>query len=83
MVPVRRVDQMMYELVGQARSEILLVSYVTYGADEAIRNLRAASERGVKVSLVVESSAESDGKLPFRIARELAGLSGGRLCLPD
>lgn len=64
-VPLRRVDQVLYELVGSAQHEVILVTYATYGAERALESLRIASERGVRVLLVIERSQESGGKLTF------------------
>jgi phosphatidylserine/phosphatidylglycerophosphate/cardiolipin synthase-like enzyme len=64
-VPVRRVDQVMYELVENAVHEIILTSFVTYGAEKLLRALHAASQRGVDVKLILERAEETDGKLSF------------------
>jgi cardiolipin synthase A/B len=64
-VPVRRVDQVMYELVENAIHEIILTSFVTYGADNLLHALHAASQRGVDVKLILERAEETDGKLSF------------------
>lgn len=64
-VPVRRVDQVMYELVENAKHEIILTSFVTYGADNVLHALHAATQRGVDVKLILERAEETDGKLSF------------------
>ncbi len=64
-VPVRRVDQVMYELVENSAHEIILTSFVTYGADNLLHALHAASRRGVDVKLILERAEETDGKLSF------------------
>jgi phosphatidylserine/phosphatidylglycerophosphate/cardiolipin synthase-like enzyme len=64
-VPVRRVDQVMYELIGQAKEEIILASFVAYGAPNVISALQAASNRGVEVVLILECVEESSGKVSF------------------
>jgi phosphatidylserine/phosphatidylglycerophosphate/cardiolipin synthase-like enzyme len=55
----------MYELVENAKHEIILTSFVTYGADNLLTSLHAASQRGVSVKLVLERAEETDGKLSF------------------
>jgi cardiolipin synthase A/B len=62
-VPLRRVDQVVYELIESARTEILLVTYVAYRAQHAVHALRAATERGVRVSLILEVAEEDGGKI--------------------
>jgi cardiolipin synthase A/B len=70
-IPVRRVDQVMYELVERAKREIILASFVTYGADNLIHALYAASRRGVDVKLILERAEETDGKLSFDRLRHI------------
>ena len=64
-VPLRRVDQVVYDLVESAKDEVLLVSYAAYKADRALNALRDATERGVRVKLVIELAHESGGKISF------------------
>jgi len=64
-VPVRRVDQVLYDLIESAGKEILLVTYAAYKANHALTALRRASERGVVVKLVIELARERGGKLSF------------------
>jgi phosphatidylserine/phosphatidylglycerophosphate/cardiolipin synthase-like enzyme len=64
-VPVRRVDQVMYEMIAGAQQSVLLVTYVAYGAERLLDELEAAIGRGVKVSIVLERVEDSAGKLTF------------------
>jgi phosphatidylserine/phosphatidylglycerophosphate/cardiolipin synthase-like enzyme len=64
-VPLRRVDQVLYELVESAESEVLLATYAAYKAQRALDVLRAATERGVQVVLVIELAQQSGGKITF------------------
>lgn len=64
-VPLRRVDQALYELIDSAVSEIILVTYAAYKAERALSALRHASDRGVRVTLVIELAQESGGKISF------------------
>jgi phosphatidylserine/phosphatidylglycerophosphate/cardiolipin synthase-like enzyme len=63
-VPLRRVDQVLYELVESAESEVVLVTYAAYRAQRALDALHAATERGV-VMMVIELAQESGGKITF------------------
>ncbi len=73
-VPLRRVDQVIYDVVGNAKEEVLLVTYAAYKAERALKALRDATDRGVRVRLVIELAHESGGKItfdglqPFRVA---------------
>ena len=63
--PTRRVDQVLYELVGSATKELVVVSYVAYGAERALAALEAATRRGVEVTVVAERAVETSGQLTF------------------
>lgn len=77
LVPVRRVDQVMYEMVADSQRSVLLVSYVAYGADRLIMELSRASSRGVEVSLVLERAEDTNGRLEFDGLKSIqARLSG-------
>lgn len=64
-VPLRRVDQVIYDMVETAKEEVLLVTYAAYKAERALRALRDASDRRVRVKLVLELAQESGGKITF------------------
>jgi len=64
-VLLRRVDQVLYQLVESAETEVLLVTYAAYKAERALDLLRLATERGVQVALVIELAEESGGKINF------------------
>jgi cardiolipin synthase len=76
-VPLRRVDQVFYELVEWAQSEVIVVAYAAYKAERALDALRDASERGVCVLFIVELSRAIGGKLTFD------GLDGIREQVPS
>jgi phosphatidylserine/phosphatidylglycerophosphate/cardiolipin synthase-like enzyme len=64
-VPLRRVDQVVYDMVATAKEEVLLVTYAAYRAQKALGALRDATDRGVQVKLVIELAEESGGKIAF------------------
>lgn len=64
-VPVRRVDQVVYDLLESARDEILLVTFAAYRAERALLALGEAAGRGVHLKLVIELAEESGGKISF------------------
>jgi phosphatidylserine/phosphatidylglycerophosphate/cardiolipin synthase-like enzyme len=76
-VPLRRVDQVIYDMVGHAKEEILLVTYAAYKAERALNALRDATDRGVRVKLVIELAQESGGKITFD------GLAAFRTAVPS
>jgi len=64
-VSMRRVDQLIYEMMSGAEQEIFLVTYAAYKAEKAVKSLSDAVARGVQVSLIIEVSKESGGTLKF------------------
>jgi phosphatidylserine/phosphatidylglycerophosphate/cardiolipin synthase-like enzyme len=64
-VPLRRVDQVIYEMIVNASDEVLLVTFAAYKAERAVKALRDATDRGVVVRLVIELAQESGGKISF------------------
>ena len=61
--PVRRTDQVLYDLVSQARTQILLVTFAAHRVRHLCEHLTHAVKRGVKLTLIVESEDESEGQL--------------------
>jgi len=61
----RRTDQALLELIDSAQEELWIVSFVAYKIDSINKALKAAIDRGVTVSLVLESKKESGGKIRF------------------
>ncbi len=57
---MRRTEQALLELIESARRELLLVSFVTYEVPSIRSALRAAIDRGVKVTLLAESTEHND-----------------------
>lgn len=61
--PVRRIDQVLYDLISSAQKRILLVTFAAYRVEHLCIQLTNAIQRGVAVTLIVESGAESEGQL--------------------
>lgn len=57
---MRRTEQALLELIESATDELLLVSFVTYEVASIRKSLVDAIERGVKVTLVAESTEHND-----------------------
>lgn len=61
--PVRRIDQVLYDLVAAAERRILLVTFAAHRIAHLCRHLSAAVARGVELTLIVEREDESEGQL--------------------
>ena len=60
---VRRIDQVLYDLIAGARSRVLLVTFAAYRVAHLCDRLTEAVGRGVSLTLIAESEAESEGQL--------------------
>src|ERR1043166_4544795 len=61
--PVRRVDQMLYDLISSARKRIVLVTFAAHRVPHLCERLAEAVKRGVELILILESEGESEGQL--------------------
>lgn len=61
--PVRRIDQVLYDLVSRAANRIVLVTFAAHRIAHLCQHLSRAVQRGVELTLIVESEGESEGQL--------------------
>ena len=61
--PVRRIDQVLYDLISTARKRVVLVTFAAHRVRHLCTLLTGAVERGVALTLIVESEEESEGQL--------------------
>jgi phosphatidylserine/phosphatidylglycerophosphate/cardiolipin synthase-like enzyme len=61
--PVRRVDQVLYDLISKASRRIILVTFAAHRVRHLCAHLTEALKRGVELTLIVESEGESEGQL--------------------
>lgn len=73
---LRRTEQAILEVIGNAREELWLVSFAAYRVPSIRDALLGAAKRRVRIGLIIESAKESEGKVAFSalegIGRELA-----------
>jgi len=76
-VPVRRTETVLVHLLRAAVREIFLVSFVAYEVPSVVDALNDATARGVRVSVLLETSVEHGGRLDVdsvaRIRRAVPG----------
>jgi phosphatidylserine/phosphatidylglycerophosphate/cardiolipin synthase-like enzyme len=70
-VPVRRTDQALLELIARANRKLIVVSFAVYKVREVADALIAAAQRACDVVVVLESEAESGGKVTYEMAAAL------------
>jgi phosphatidylserine/phosphatidylglycerophosphate/cardiolipin synthase-like enzyme len=61
--PVRRIDQVLYDLISRAKKRIVLVTFAAHRVRHLCDHLIQAVDRGVELTLIVESEDESEGQL--------------------
>jgi phosphatidylserine/phosphatidylglycerophosphate/cardiolipin synthase-like enzyme len=61
--PVRRIDQVLYDMVTVAQRRIVLITYAAYRIPHLSKRLAEAAARGVALTMIVESEDESEGQL--------------------
>ncbi|MFH2122760.1 MAG: DISARM system phospholipase D-like protein DrmC [Pseudomonadota bacterium] len=63
LVPSRHTEQVLLEVIGFAKHRIFIVSFVAYDIEPVIQSLQSASERCVKIDILLESSKVHGGKI--------------------
>jgi phosphatidylserine/phosphatidylglycerophosphate/cardiolipin synthase-like enzyme len=71
LVATRRTEQALLEVIQAAKQDLFLVSFVAFEVSEIMEALAEAIERGVKVSMLVESSDEHGGTLSVDSVRRM------------
>lgn len=64
-IPVRRIDQALYDLIANASREILLVTFAAAKIGRLTEVLWKAVQRGVKIRLILEFKQSSEGQLSY------------------
>jgi cardiolipin synthase C len=62
-VPLRLTSSVVTELIRDARTALLIVSFAAFGIADVINELEQATRRGVRIDLVLESTAAHGGTL--------------------
>ncbi len=68
---MRRTDQALLDLINESRNSILLVTFAAYKIPHVSDALSKAAARNVRITLILESSEESEGKLTFNAIKAL------------
>ena len=63
--PIRRIDQVLYDLLSKAQHRIFLVTFAAHRVPLLCEHLSKAIDRGVQVTLLLESEQASAGQLSF------------------
>jgi phosphatidylserine/phosphatidylglycerophosphate/cardiolipin synthase-like enzyme len=72
-VPARRIDQSLYDLIAQAQTEILLVTFAAAKIERLASGLLKAAQRGVHIQLILEFEQSSEGQLSYDAVKAFPG----------
>jgi cardiolipin synthase A/B len=64
-IPIRRIDQVFYDLIALAKREILLVTFAAAKIGRLSDSLVSAAIRGVSIRLILEFEQTSEGQLSY------------------
>lgn len=65
LIPLRRTEQVLLQLIRAAKGHLLIVSFAVYKAKTVLSALEEALYRGVQIVIVLESPDVSAGKIGF------------------
>lgn len=64
-IPARRIDQALYDLIANAKREIVLVTFAAAKIERLAQALISAADRGVAIKLILEFEQSSEGQLSY------------------
>lgn len=70
-IAMRRTDQALLELIASTRERLIVVSFAVYKVPAVANALVACAERGGDVAVVLESEAESGGRVTYEMSQAL------------
>jgi phosphatidylserine/phosphatidylglycerophosphate/cardiolipin synthase-like enzyme len=79
--PVRRIDQVLYDLIATAQKRIVLITFAAHRIPHLCEHLARAVERSLELTLIVESEGESEGQLTSDAIRAFRGVPASRMRL--
>jgi len=72
-IPFRRTEQTILQLLDAAKERITLVSFAVYRIPNIAKALVRAAQRGVKLTVIVETPHKIEGKSDYNTIRALGG----------
>ena len=70
-VAARKTEQVLLQVINQAKSELLITSFVAYKVDSIIEALNSACDRGVQLFLLLESSIDEGGSIEIDVIAKM------------
>ena len=70
-LPLRRTEQVLNELIDDAKTELFVIAFAFYRAENVKNALKRAIARNVQVTMLMESSADDEGTTDFDMVTKL------------
>jgi phosphatidylserine/phosphatidylglycerophosphate/cardiolipin synthase-like enzyme len=77
-VPLRRTEQVVLQVIGSASERLLVVSYAVFNVPRICEALVRAADRGVAINVVVESPDRIEGQTAYSTLAALGPTVAGR-----
>jgi len=71
-VSLRRTQQVLLQIIQEAKCELILVSFAVYKIPEITKALVNAIHRGVRVRIIAETPESSEGKILFKPSKSFS-----------
>ncbi len=73
-VSARRTEQALLQVIGSAKESLFVTSFVAYDVSTIVKALNDVSTRGVRISMLLESSQDHGGSIPFDVIAKMRAL---------
>lgn len=80
-IPLRRTDQALLEIIQGAKERLHIVSFAVYKAVTITEALVAAAHRGVRINIYLETSEASEGKMAYDTIKALGQAVRQQACI--
>ncbi len=70
-IPLRRTDQALQQLIEEARQHLTIVSFAVYKAESILEAIALAASRGISITICLETPDTSEGKIAFDTIKAL------------
>lgn len=76
-VSARRTEQALLQVINSAEQSLFITSFVAYDVSSIVKALNAANERGVNITMLLESSQDHGGSISIDVIGKMRGLVPG------
>lgn len=73
-VSARRTEQALLQVIGAAKQNLFVTSFVAYDVSTIVKALNDASTRGIVISMLLESSQDHGGSISFDVISKMRAL---------